>query len=59
MPQFCLLFSAILQSWRPKGGGGAWHNAPLPKYAPDWTSLTEFDLRSQNSDLSTLALEIY
>ena len=26
MPQFCLLFYAILQSWR-------WHNAP-PKYAP-------------------------
>ena len=22
MPQFCLLFYAILQSWRPKGGGG-------------------------------------
>ena len=26
MPQFCLLFQAILQSWRPKGG--AWHNGP-------------------------------
>ena len=31
MPQFCLLFYAILQSRRPKRG--AWHNAP-PKYAP-------------------------
>ena len=26
MPQFCLVFYAILQSWRPKGG--AWHNDP-------------------------------
>ena len=32
MPQFCLLFSANLQSWWPKGGA-PWHNAP-PKYAP-------------------------
>ena len=34
MPQFCLLFYAILQSWRPKGGK-PWHNAP-PKYAPGY-----------------------
>ena len=27
MPQFRLLFYAILQFWRPKGG--PWHNAPL------------------------------
>ena len=27
MPQFGLLFYAILQSCRPKGGG-PWHNAP-------------------------------
>ena len=33
MPQFCLLFYAILQSWRPKGEG-PWHNGPPPKYAP-------------------------
>ena len=26
MPQLCLLFYEILQSWRSKGGGGAWHN---------------------------------
>ena len=33
MPQFCSLFYAILQSWRPKGGGMAqW---PSPKYAPE------------------------
>ena len=31
MPQFCLLFYAILQSWRPKGGGHG-TMAP-PKYA--------------------------
>ena len=32
MPQFCSLFYAILQSWRPKGGAMAqW--AP-PKYDP-------------------------
>ena len=31
MPQFCLLFYAILQSWRPKGG--SWHNDP-PKMRP-------------------------
>ena len=29
MPQFCSLFYAILQSWRPKGG-----SMPPPKYAP-------------------------
>ena len=32
MPQFCLLFHAILQSWRPKGGAMAqWPplNTPL------------------------------
>ena len=34
MPQFCLLFYAILQFWRPKGGGHG-TMAP-PKYAPDW-----------------------
>ena len=33
MPQFCLLFYAILQSWRPEGGGGQGTMAPL-KYAP-------------------------
>ena len=33
MPQFCSLFYAILQSWRPKGGG-PW---PPSKYAPAWT----------------------
>ena len=32
MPQFCLVFYAILQSWQPKGGHGIM--APLPKYAP-------------------------
>ena len=32
MPQFCLLFYAILQSWQPKGGG-PWHNAP-PLHTP-------------------------
>ena len=32
MPQFCSLFYAILQSWRPKGGGYG-PMAP-PKYAP-------------------------
>ena len=26
MPQFCLLFYAILQSWRPQGW--PWHNGP-------------------------------
>ena len=32
MPQFFLLFCAILQSWRPKGEAMAqW---PTPKYAP-------------------------
>ena len=32
MPQFCLLYYAILQSWRLKGGAMAqW---PPPKYAP-------------------------
>ena len=34
MPQFCLLFHAILQSWRLKGGAMAqW---PPPKYAPEY-----------------------
>ena len=33
MPQFCLLFHAILQSWRPKGGAMA-QCPPPPKYAP-------------------------
>ena len=33
MLQFCLLFYAILQSWRPKGGAMA--QCPPPKYAPD------------------------
>ena len=32
MPQFCILFYAILQSWLHKGGGMA--QRPLPKYAP-------------------------
>ena len=36
MPHFCLLFYEILRSWRPKGG--AWHNGPLPKYAPDYVA---------------------
>ena len=34
MPQFCILFYAIIQSWRPKGGGG--HGTMPPhKYAPE------------------------
>ena len=41
MPQFCLLFYAILQSLRPKGGGGPWHNAPPPKYAPAYATLLQ------------------
>ena len=41
MRQFCLLFYAILQTWLPKGGG-AWHNAPPPKYAHAW--IVEFVL---------------
>ena len=33
MPQFCILFYAIIQSWRPKVGAMAqW---PPPKYVPD------------------------
>ena len=32
MPQFCLLFYAVLKSWRPKGGAMA--QCPPPKYAP-------------------------
>ena len=29
MPQFCLLLYAILQSWRPKGGGHGTMPPPL------------------------------
>ena len=46
MPQFCSLFYAILQSWRPKGGGGGHGPMAPPKYAPEkahsmsWASMT-------------------
>ena len=39
MPQFCLLFYAILQSWRPKGGGHG--TMPPPKYAPAYATLLQ------------------
>ena len=40
MPQFCLLFYAIVQSWRPKRGGMA--QCPV-KYAPATTQTAEQD----------------
>ena len=46
MPQFCLLFYAILQSWLLKGGG-PWHNGP-PKYLPPTTPKTAFKRQSVN-----------
>ena len=46
MPQFCSLFYAILQSWRPKRGAMAqW---PPPKYAPGCTKFSEWvDIRNK------------
>ena len=35
MPQYCLLFCAVLQSWRPKGGAMAqWPPLNTPLVAP-------------------------
>ena len=38
IPQFCILFNAIIQSWRPKGETMA--QCPPPKYASVYTLTT-------------------
>ena len=40
MPQFCLLFYAILQYSRPKGG--PWHNAPPLNVPQEWYAMVLF-----------------
>ena len=46
MPQFCSLFYAILQSWRPKGGAMAqW--PPPPKYTPGQEGKWQLDSKTE------------
>ena len=45
MPQYCLLFYANYTILGPKGG--AWPNAPPPKYAPGFRAQNRLLLRQQ------------
>ena len=53
MPQFCLLFYAILQTWRPKGG-------PMAQCPPLNTPLISYLEQSQHAaKCQELANEVY
>ena len=52
MPQFWSLFYAILQSWRPNGGG----HGPMapPKYAPELSNKLAPGPKSEHSKRLTM-----
>ena len=56
MPQFCLLFYAILQSWRPKGGALA--QCPPSKYTPALKRITDGSLVNNFYNFSAKKIRI-